>query len=124
MVVEISKTWKFAAAHRLPHHDGKCASLHGHTYSVTVCISGEREDKGGGPRKGMVMDYGYMDQLCELTLKPLMDHRLLNEWIENPTAENLAVYFFERFDQGWQWDIKLVSVTVSESEETSATVRH
>ncbi len=30
--VSVCKTFTFAAAHHLPHHEGLCAGLHGHNY--------------------------------------------------------------------------------------------
>lgn len=74
---EISKTFSFDAAHQLPHHDGKCRNLHGHTYSVTVRLTGRvqgylRDPKGAqqvNPEHGMVLDYRTMKEV----VKPIID---------------------------------------------------
>ena len=39
---------KFSSAHRLPHYDGPCYQLHGHTWKVVFLIEGEvKESKEG-----------------------------------------------------------------------------
>lgn len=40
----------FSAAHRLHGHKGKCASLHGHNYAVTVAVRGD-------PAANMLIDF-------------------------------------------------------------------
>ena len=31
---------KFSSAHRLPHYDGECHNLHGHTWKVVFLLEG------------------------------------------------------------------------------------
>ena len=39
-------TTNFAAAHRLPDHEGKCQRLHGHTYGLEVTVEGAPQQSG------------------------------------------------------------------------------
>ena len=71
---------KFDAAHFLPGYEGKCANMHGHTWVVEVWVSGKVD-----PVTGMVCDFGDLKAPIDA-----LDHTLLNDTLENPTAENLA----------------------------------
>ena len=49
MRVELSKTFRFEAAHRLPQvpPDHKCHRMHGHSFMVDVVIEGELDERMG-----------------------------------------------------------------------------
>ena len=55
MKTTITVAITFAAAHRLPDHEGKCCRLHGHTYGLEVTVEGTPQESG--PAAGMVMDF-------------------------------------------------------------------
>ena len=63
----VSKEFTFDAAHHLFHYEGKCKSLHGHTYHLQIAVSGH------------------------------LDHRYLNETLPymNTTAENMVFWIFQ-----------------------------
>lgn len=63
----------------------KCEQLHGHTYKVEVAIEG----KVG--KKGMVIDFADFKKEVERVLETL-DHKNLNDILENPTCENIALH--------------------------------
>jgi 6-pyruvoyltetrahydropterin/6-carboxytetrahydropterin synthase len=85
----------FAAAHRLPDHEGKCQRLHGHTYGLEVTVEGTPQETG--PASGMVMDFAELRRrVAELVVEPL-DHRMLNEMFDFvPTTEAMAAWAFEQ----------------------------
>ena len=107
-LVVVGKTYKFDAAHFLPGHL-KCGTMHGHTWTVTVEITGQVGDMG------MVLDFEYFDRTVKSVLFSL-DHRALNEVIDGPpTCENLAVWIVERLDKELKHTSAcLYSVTVQE----------
>lgn len=113
---EITRTYRFEAAHRLPHvpEGHKCARLHGHSFRVTVAVGGEVD-----PHLGWILDFAEIDEAWK-PLHALLDHRYLNEieGLENPTSELLAKWVFERvrLPKG-----TLVSVTVHETCTSSTT---
>lgn len=86
--MEIFKTFSFEAAHRLPHVSPghKCANVHGHSYRVTIYVSGS-VDLG----TGWVMDFARIKEVFE-PIRQRLDHQYLNdiEGLENPTSEVLA----------------------------------
>ena len=86
--MEIFKEFTFEAAHLLPNvpEGHKCARLHGHSYQVTIYLSGDV-----GETTGWVIDFGDL----KIRFKPIcdrLDHRYLNDikGLENPTSENIA----------------------------------
>lgn len=91
--MDISKTFRIEAAHRLPNvpEGHKCARLHGHSFAVEVHVEGPVD-----PRLGWVMDFADIKAAFAPVFDRL-DHRCLNEvpGLENPTSENLA---------RWIWD--------------------
>jgi 6-pyruvoyltetrahydropterin/6-carboxytetrahydropterin synthase len=94
MVVELSKSFHFDAAHWLPTfpEGHKCRRMHGHSFRVEVFLSGEVP-----PEQGYLIDYGEVGA----AMKPIidrLDHYVLNEidGLDNPTAENLAIWIWNR----------------------------
>ena len=80
----------FAAAHRLPRYDGPCFRMHGHNYQFFVTVEGEVD-----PRSGMITDFGELKRIVGELVLAKVDHRTLNDTLENPTAENIARWIWE-----------------------------
>ncbi len=105
-MVLVSRRESFNAAHQLrdpalsdeenQRRFGKCANLHGHNYVLEVVVAGEIDQA-----TGFVVDLKQLsDVICRRIIDEV-DHRNLNtdvEWLSGriPTAENLAVAFWER----------------------------
>lgn len=92
--MEIYKEFVFEAAHRLPNvpEGHKCGRLHGHSFKVTIYVTGEVDKV-----TGWIMDFADIKK----AFKPLynrLDHHYLNEidGLENPTSEVLAMWIWER----------------------------
>ena len=80
----------FAAAHRLPRYEGPCFRLHGHNYKFFVTVEGEVD-----PRTGMIADFGTIKEVVGQEVLARVDHRNLNDVLDNPTAENIARWIWE-----------------------------
>ncbi len=76
----------FSAAHSLPRYPGKCRNLHGHTYKVEVIVEGDKK-----PDSECVADFSELKEVLREVLE-LVDHKYLNEIIEYPTSENIALF--------------------------------
>lgn len=87
----VARTFQFQAAHHLPRHPGKCHNLHGHTYRLEVICRGPVD-----PESGMVVDFADLKALVREHVLDRLDHSLLNDVIENPTAEHVAVWIWDR----------------------------
>lgn len=87
----IIKKMEFEAAHFLPrvHYTGKCNNPHGHSYKIFVAVRGEID-----PDTGMVMDFSLIKKAMKGCIEEL-DHTLLNEYIPNPTAENIVLWVWK-----------------------------
>ncbi len=122
---ELTVEVPFSAAHCLRGHPGRCAQLHGHNYRVVVSVAGETLNA-----QGMIVDFGKLKDICRSAVDPL-DHTLLNELPafaqSNPTAEALARHLHGiiggKLAGAAHGDVRLTSVTVYESDQTSATYR-
>lgn len=87
--MKIRRVYRFKASHQLPNHPGACRRLHGHSYRFVVEVAGTIE-----PQQGMILDFGDLDQLVQHAVLERLDHRHLNDLIENPTAEWIAVWIW------------------------------
>lgn len=114
MRTTITVSTTFAAAHRLPDHEGKCCRLHGHTYSLEVTVEGTPQQTG--PAHGMVMDFADLrERVAKIVVEPV-DHRLLNEVFDFvPTVEAVAAWAFERLRAA---ELPVVRVRLAESPGT------
>lgn len=91
----LSKCFSFEAAHKLPHHSGKCSRLHGHSFQGVVYVQGDKLIESGS-ETGMVMDYQEIKKFLSPLIEDRLDHHFLNEslGLENPTAEEIARWIF------------------------------
>jgi len=87
----VTKEFTFSAAHRLPNYKGKCENLHGHTYKLQVTVKGKIN-----PKTGMLIDFHELNDIVKLHVLDKLDHTYLNDTLENPTAENISIYIFNK----------------------------
>lgn len=97
----LSKDFTFEASHQLPHHDGKCARLHGHSWRGTVYVEGDKLVESGS-KQDMVMDFKEIKDYLNPLIEGYLDHHHLNSTtqLENPTSERVAQWVYERLEDG------------------------
>ena len=115
MKYEITKTFRFEAAHSLPHLPAhhQCHRLHGHSYEVLIGVC--------GPLDGQwVQDYADISAVVKPIVASL-DHRNLNDLLPCvTTAENLAAWLWRSLEER----LPLLSrVEVRETQTSNAIVR-
>lgn len=89
----ICKEFTFDSAHKLNNYIGKCANLHGHTYKLHVSIKGPIRDNG------LVFDFGDIKECVKIMILDQLDHRFLNDIIEQPSAENISVWIWNELKE-------------------------
>ena len=113
----------FAAGHYLRNYRGKCENPHGHNYKVRVTLCGEELD-----RAGLLLDFKDLKDVMRDTVDYL-DHQMINDLEPftalNPSAENLAKYFYDKTQAKLRAvtnsRVRVKDVTVWETETTTAT---
>lgn len=92
--VGLTKSFTFDAAHHLHLYEGKCKSLHGHTYRLEITVSGYPNDIG------IVADFFELKQMYQQAIEQVVDHRYLNDVLPpmNTTAENMIVWMWEQIE--------------------------
>jgi 6-pyruvoyltetrahydropterin/6-carboxytetrahydropterin synthase len=120
---EVSVEETFAAGHSLRNYRGKCENVHGHNYRVQVTLNGPELDD-----IGLLVDFVQVKKLIMQVVERL-DHQFLNDLapfdVLNPSAENMAKYFYDEISGrlGQSTPVRVGQVQVWETDTTSATYR-
>ena len=88
----VSRKCSFDAAHFLPRYKGKCKNVHGHRWTVELAVEGPVD-----PNTGFVVDFSHIKAWLQENVVDEFDHTLINDKIENPTAENIAEWIGKQF---------------------------
>ena len=92
--IRITKEFKFEMAHALKGYDGPCKNIHGHSYELSVTISGKPNNDENNPKLGMVMDFGELKQIIKREVVDLFDHALvLNNSMDTDLLKSLSKNF-------------------------------
>ena len=94
----LSKEFVFDAAHNLIHYHGKCENLHGHTYRLKIVLEGQPDSEG------MIMDFIELSRIVKELVISQLDHAYINEIIEQPSAENIALWIWHKLDDNLHRD--------------------
>lgn len=132
--IRITKEFVFDAAHNLPHYDGKCRNIHGHTYKLLVTLIGEPCTDPRSPKCGMVLDFSDLKQVIKESVVDKFDHALIvsadgnfdclkqfqeeGKFVEvpfQPTCENLTAYIAEQLLPKMPENVHLYSVRLYET---------
>jgi 6-pyruvoyltetrahydropterin/6-carboxytetrahydropterin synthase len=121
---QVSVEETFSAGHALRGYKGKCENPHGHNYRVRVTIEGPELDN-----IGLLADFKQVKHILRGIINEL-DHQFMNDLEPfrkvNPSAENLAKYFYEetsREVKGLPAGAKISEITVWETDTASAQYR-
>ncbi len=119
---EVTVEDTFAAGHYLRNYKGKCENPHGHNYKIRVTLAGAELDKAG-----LLLDFKDLREVMKHIIERL-DHQMINEiepfTVINPSAENLAKYFYDesntRLQTVTKGRVRVKDVTVFETDTTTA----
>lgn len=123
---EVSVEETFAAGHALRQYKGKCENVHGHNYRIRVTMEGDRLNA-----IGLLVDFVELKKVMRKTIEYL-DHKFINDVppfdVQNPSAENIAKFFFEEISAGMKLEEaenepRLAEVRVWETDTSIASYR-
>ncbi len=120
---EVSVEQTFAAGHALRNYKGGCEDVHGHNFRVRVTVEGEQLDA-----TGLLVDFLELKSSIDGAIAYL-DHKFINDLPPfdkiNPSAENLAKYFYDRVSEGVKpgVPVRISEVCVWETDTSSAAYR-
>lgn len=112
-MITVTKIFEFEAAHSLPNYDGVCNSLHGHGYKLEITVEGDV-----GVESGMIMDFKELKDVVQNRVIGLLDHQLLNDHLENPTAERLVEFIRGRLTDSFDFGCELVGIRLWETSNS------
>jgi 6-pyruvoyltetrahydropterin/6-carboxytetrahydropterin synthase len=97
---QVSVEDTFSSGHALRGYRGKCENVHGHNYRVRITVEGPQLDS-----IGLLVDFTLLKQVMREIIGRL-DHQFINDLepfrAVNPSAENLAKYFYDEMQRGLQ----------------------
>lgn len=138
--IRVSKRFHFEMAHALTGHDGPCAHIHGHSYTLDVTVIGIPIDEAASPNNGMVIDFSELKRIVNEEIIVRLDHALVLNQVEGPalsgshgplfarliltpyqpTCENLLQDFATRIGSRLPSNIRLHSLRLMETPTSSA----
>jgi len=119
---EVTVEAGFSSGHYLRNYKGKCENPHGHNYKVEVTLRGATLDAAG-----LLLDFKDLKHVMRPVIDRL-DHQMINDlepFTEiNPSAENLARYFFDETNRQLaamtDGRVHVKDCTIFETDTTSA----
>ena len=139
--IRITKQFSFETGHALYGYDGKCKNVHGHSYKLSVTVSGTPIIDASHVKFGMVIDFGDLKKIVKEEIVDQFDHatvfnqntphvELANE-LKNrghhvilvdcqPTSENMVIDFAARIKNRLPHDVELHSLKLQETESSFA----
>jgi 6-pyruvoyltetrahydropterin/6-carboxytetrahydropterin synthase len=118
---QVSVEETFSSGHALRGYKGKCENPHGHNYRVQITLEGPQLDN-----IGLLVDFTHLKEAMRSVIK-LLDHQYLNDLepftTVNPSAENMAKYFYDEVSRKLK-DLppgaKVIDVIVWETDTSMA----
>lgn len=139
--IRITKQFSFETGHALYGYDGKCKNVHGHSYKLSVTVSGSPISDTNNVKYGMVIDFGDLKKIVNEEIVDVFDHAtvfnkntphvelamelkkrghhvLLVDY--QPTSEMMVIDFAEKIQKRLPENITLHSIKLQETETSFA----
>ena len=136
-IIRITKEFKFETGHALYGYDGLCKNVHGHSYKLSVTISGTPISDPKNQKYGMVMDFGDLKNIInDIIVNPFdhatvlnvnSPHKELSDNMEaqghkivrvqyQPTSEMMIIDFANKIKTKLPPDVRLERLILRETE--------
>jgi 6-pyruvoyltetrahydropterin/6-carboxytetrahydropterin synthase len=135
--IRITKQFNFETGHALYGYDGKCKNIHGHSYKLSVTVTGQPIADASNPKFGMVIDFTDLKKIVKEDIVDLFDHAtvfnkntphvdlakdlkalghhvLLVDY--QPTSEMMVIDFSKKISARLPENISLFSLKLQETE--------
>ncbi len=120
---EVTVDAGFSSGHYLREYRGKCENPHGHNYKVRVTLRGKDLD-----HSGLLLDFKELKNVLRPVVEYL-DHKMINDLepftTVNPSAENLAKYFYDETNKQLSdmtaGRVRVKDCTIFETDTSAAT---
>ncbi len=120
---EVTVDAGFSSGHYLREYRGKCENPHGHNYKVRVTLHGKDLD-----HSGLLLDFKELKNVLRPVVEYL-DHKMINDLepftTVNPSAENLAKYFYDETNKQLSdmtaGRVRVKDCTIFETDTSAAT---
>jgi 6-pyruvoyltetrahydropterin/6-carboxytetrahydropterin synthase len=138
--IRVTKEFRFEAAHALTGYDGVCKNIHGHSYELSVTLTGNPDQQAGSAKNGMVIDFNDIKKIVKKNIIDLFDHSLIlrSDFAKNelsklgepfgnivlvdyqPTIENILIDFAGRIKPLLPPGIQLFALKLRETANSFA----
>ena len=139
--IRITKQFSFETGHALYGYDGKCKNVHGHSYKLSVTVSGKPISDNTNVKFGMVIDFGDLKKIVKEEIVDVFDHATvfnkntphveLATELKNrghhiilvdyqPTSEMMVIDFAKKIKDRLPENIHLHSIKLQETDTSFA----
>jgi len=139
--IRITKLFSFETGHALYGYDGKCRNVHGHSYKLSVTVTGTPIGDSENVKFGMVIDFSDLKQIVKEEIVNVFDHatvfnkntphvELAKELKDRghnvllvdyqPTSEMMVIDFAEKIKLRLPDTIQLFSLKLQETDTSYA----
>ncbi|CAI8275098.1 MAG: Uncharacterised protein [Polaribacter sp. SA4-10] len=139
--IRITKQFNFETGHALYGYDGKCKNVHGHSYKLSVTVSGAPIIDNSHVKFGMVIDFSDLKKIVKEEIVDIFDHATVfnqnTPHIElakelqardhhvilvdyQPTSEMMVIDFAAKIKSRLPNNINLFSLKLQETETSFA----
>lgn len=139
--IRITKQFNFETGHALYGYDGKCKNVHGHSYKLSVTVSGKPISDKTNVKFGMVIDFSDLKKIVKEEIVDLFDHatvfnkntphiELAKELKDRdhhvilvdyqPTSEMMVIDFAKKIKDRLPSNIHLYSIKLQETDTSFA----
>ncbi|HPE68520.1 MAG TPA: 6-carboxytetrahydropterin synthase [Thermotogota bacterium] len=115
--MQVTRIFYFDAAHHLVSYHGKCERMHGHRYALHVSLQGPLD------AEGMVFDFVELKRIVQQEILAYVDHSDLNALLPQPSAENIALWCWNKLHPFFQQQVRLCEIQVWETPHCGALYR-
>ena len=94
--IRLTKSFTFEMAHALYNYAGKCKNIHGHSYTLKVCVIGKPKNETGNSADGLLIDFGDLKRIVNENVVDIFDHTLVMKKDYSDELTDTLAQNFER----------------------------